>query len=136
MPFRSKSQLRTCYGGGMRGVDCGEWLRKTQDPCCLPEKVGTPPKRSCALKTTKKASGVKTGPRGGKYREIITFDSSGREICRMKIYGAKGGNSSSKKITSQHSLKKSGKCTSKTKAGKRCKNNCTPDKRYCRIHTK
>ena len=40
MPFKSKSQLRTCYDRKPKGWDCDAFLDHTPSVCCLPEKKG------------------------------------------------------------------------------------------------
>lgn len=72
MPFKSKSQLRTCFAGRMPGVNCKEWLSKTPDIGCLPEKTNYPPPRKCRMKRKNEPviGKIKTGPRGGKYFDI------------------------------------------------------------------
>ncbi len=73
MPFKSKSQLRTCYARKHSHPsstwNCDEWLRKTPDIGCLPEKKGKRPKRACRnqRKDEKIIGKIMTGPRGGKY---------------------------------------------------------------------
>jgi hypothetical protein len=68
MPFRSKAQLRTCYGTHPKGWDCDKWLHETKNPDCLPERVGGSPKRSCRRsRSPTRRSPLRTGPRGGKY---------------------------------------------------------------------
>jgi len=85
MPFRSKSQLRTCYGGAMRGVNCNEWLQKTPSVCCLPERVGRKVKTRCLRKGERIKGLVQTGPRGGRFFTITEKDSQG-VICTIKVY--------------------------------------------------
>lgn len=83
MPFRSKAQLRTCYGGGIKKMnkkDCDKWLKETKSVCCLPERVGLPSSTRCQRKEERVKGKVKTGPRGGKYFEIKEGD------CKVKVY--------------------------------------------------
>lgn len=85
MPFRSKSQLRTCYSLHDPRWDCDSWLRKTKGVCDLPEKVGMP-RRSRTHRTGEAIKGqIQTGPRGGKYFTITEKDKDG-VICEFKVY--------------------------------------------------
>lgn len=86
MPFKSKSQLRTCYGRRRKGWDCDEWLSKTPSVCCLPEKVGESPSRSRCMRKGERIIGkVQTGARGGRYFTIEEKDARG-SVCIMKVY--------------------------------------------------
>lgn len=77
MPFKSKSQLRTCFAlerqGKAKGWKCDEWLKETPHPENLPEHVGGKPTKTPKKKAnTKKEPCTKgkkvcTGPRGGKF---------------------------------------------------------------------
>lgn len=72
MPFKSKSQLRTCYGrkGGFgKGVKgCDEWLSSTNISLeCLPERASEPYKCRKMKDGERVRSRLMVGPRGGKY---------------------------------------------------------------------
>ena len=89
MPFKSKSQLRTCYVRSTafgdsrkfttlkgRNWNCDKWLQETPDIGCLPERndeVGAPhkelPSKKCRLqrKDEKIKGNIMIGPRGGKF---------------------------------------------------------------------
>jgi hypothetical protein len=94
MPFKSKSQLRTCYGRrteprGARSKEtwnCDQWLRETKSICCLPEKKGIPTKSRCLRNGERIKGKVQTGPRGGRFFIITEKDSRGRKICEVKVY--------------------------------------------------
>ena len=85
MPFKSKSQLRTCYGTHKKGWNCNEWLDKTPSVCCLPEKKGMPVRSRCMKKNERIIGKVQTGARGGKFFTIEERDSKGT-ICIVKVY--------------------------------------------------
>lgn len=87
MPFKSKSQLRTCYSTHKKGWNCKEWLSKTENICCLPEKKGSQISNKCrpVRKDERVVGSVKTGARGGKYFEIIE-KNKGKVICVTKVY--------------------------------------------------
>jgi len=85
MPFKSKSQLRTCYGRRQKGWNCDEFLQKTPSVCCLPEKVGMPIKTRCMRKGERIVGKVQTGARGGKYFLIEEKDVHGK-VCTIKVY--------------------------------------------------
>jgi hypothetical protein len=85
MPFKSKSQLRTCYGRKRKGWDCKEWLDHTPSVCCLPEKANLPRKTRCMRQGERKVGKVQTGARGGKFFVIEEKDRRG-VICVMKVY--------------------------------------------------
>lgn len=83
MPFRSKSQLRTCYA--TEKWDCDKWLGETKSVCALPERSSSP----IASRTIRKGEIVKgeimKGPRGGRYFEIReTY--KGKEVCTVRVY--------------------------------------------------
>ena len=82
MPFKSASQLRTCYSLRPKGWDCDKWLKETLDIGCLPERKGKPRKRACRpqRKHEKIKGPVQVGPRGGKF---FIIKQGGDEI---KIY--------------------------------------------------
>lgn len=67
MPFKSKSQLRSCYNNAIPGLDCNKWLHETPNVHCLPERVGDPPKCRVQKKYEKVIGKIITGPKGGKY---------------------------------------------------------------------
>lgn len=85
MPFKSKSQLRTCYRKKDKRWNCGEWLEKTDNVCCLPEKT-TNVKSRCIKKGERVVGKVQVGPRGGKYFTITEKDKNGKVICVVKVY--------------------------------------------------
>ena len=122
MPFRSKSQMRTCFGGGMQGMSekkCREWIRETKDICCLPEKVGFRKSgRRCSTKKQKiSVSRRKSGPRGGRY---VTITQTGPDKrCSYKVY-----------------VSSSKRCKATTKAGDQCKKTYTGKGKYCSIHSR
>ena len=88
MPFKSKSQMRTCYGRRPKGWNCDEWLEKTPSVCCLPEKAGMPVKSRCMRKGERVVGKVQTGPKGGKFFVISEKDGSG-QVCTIKVYVTK-----------------------------------------------
>ena len=69
MPFKSRSQLRTCFSLKPKGWDCDKWLDETKDIGCLPEKKGMKTKRSCRIqrKDEKIVGPIQTGKRGGRF---------------------------------------------------------------------
>lgn len=84
MPFRSRSQLRTCYSKHDKRWDCDEWLKETPSLCNLPERSGMT-KKSRTKKRGEIIKGpLKVGPRGGKYFEIVEY--AGKEKCLVKVY--------------------------------------------------
>ena len=99
MPFRSRAQMRTCYGKrsststrassskktSSAKWDCDEWLSKTENICCLPEKVGSTKKCRPVKKNERVIGKVQTGPRGGRYF-IITEKNKGNKVCEVKVY--------------------------------------------------
>jgi hypothetical protein len=96
MPFKSKAQLRTCYGKKPKGWNCDKFLQETPSVCCLPEKVGAQIKSTkaepakftksrCMRKGERIVGKVQTGARGGKYFLISENDNKGN-ICSMKVY--------------------------------------------------
>lgn len=85
MPFRSKSQLRTCYGKHDSRWNCDEWLSKTDSVCCLPEKKGLKVKCRPKKKNEIVKGPIKQGPKGGKYFEITEKNKNGT-LCVVKIY--------------------------------------------------
>lgn len=89
MPFKSKSQLRTCYGRRPKGWDCDEWLKETPSVCCLPEKKGMPIKSRCMRKGERIVGKMQTGARGGNFFTVQEKDSKGT-VCVVKVYVPKG----------------------------------------------
>jgi len=85
MPFKSKSQLRTCYNKKAKGWQCDSWLKETPSVCCLPEKKGTPVRSRCMRKGERIVGKIQEGPRGGRFFTIEERDSKGR-ICIIKVY--------------------------------------------------
>lgn len=83
MPFKSVAQLRTCYTRRPKGWNCEEWLSKT-NLCALPERErGTLTEKQVTRKKGQvpaKLGPLKTGSRGGKYREVRQGD------CVRRIY--------------------------------------------------
>jgi len=86
MPFKSRSQLGTCYQKGDKGGwKCDEWLDKTPSVCCLPYKKGDKVKSRC-MKSGERIKGkIQTGPRGGKFFTITEKDKKGI-VCTIKVY--------------------------------------------------
>lgn len=87
MPFKSKSQIGTCYKNKKKGWDCDKFLKETKSVCRLPWKKGKPVRTRRARKGELKRykSKIKTGPRGGKYFTITEKDSNG-VLCVYKVY--------------------------------------------------
>lgn len=88
MPFKSKSQLRTCYGRRPKGWDCDKWLKETPSVCCLPEKKGLPVKSRCMSEKkdgNRTITNIQTGARGGRFFVIEENDNRG-QACLMKVY--------------------------------------------------
>ncbi len=98
MPFKSKSQLRTCYGKrsktGGQGWNCDLWLEETPSICDLPERHTQSRKGPSASKGTKRRQRKRnekikgpiiTGPRGGRYFIITERDKRGIK-CQIKVY--------------------------------------------------
>ena len=69
MPFRSKSQVRTCFTTRPKGWNCEQWLKETPHPESLPEKLGGSPGRKSS-RGNHTIGPIKRGARGGKYRMI------------------------------------------------------------------
>ena len=87
MPFRSRSQLSTCYGtGGFgRGEElCDRFLKETPSICSLPYRKGEGTSRVQRKGEIVKGK-VQTGPRGGKYFMITEKDRNGKR-CEIKVY--------------------------------------------------
>jgi len=90
MPFKSKRQLQTCFGkqisaeakGKKWTWRCGEWLKMTDNPDCLPTVVGHRRPVTCRKirQDEKIVSAVHRGSRGGYY-----FMAGG-----VKVYVPKG----------------------------------------------
>lgn len=88
MPFKSRSQLRTCYGmsSKRRGSwDCDSFLEHTPSICCLPEKKGLPRKTRCMRNGERTVGPIQTGPKGGKFFIIEEKDNRGT-VCMMRVY--------------------------------------------------
>jgi len=81
------SQLRTCYGKHDKNWNCDEWLRKTPNVCCLPEKKGYPTPTKCRkIKKNERIVGkLQIGPRGGRFF-MITEKDGNKKICDVKVY--------------------------------------------------
>ncbi len=88
MPFKSKSQMRTCYNKHDSRWNCDSWMNETPSVCCLPNKKGDKVKTRCMRNGERIVSPVKIGPRGGKYFSIEEKDSRG-SICTTKVYLSK-----------------------------------------------
>jgi hypothetical protein len=93
MPFKSKSQIGTCYSRQSKGKNawnCDEFLRNTPSVCCLPQRIGLPSKTKtrCMRNGDRIIGKVQTGPRGGKYFTIEERDKKGT-ICVVKVYLSK-----------------------------------------------
>jgi len=85
MPFKSRSQLQTCYKRNDPKWKCDEFLKKTPSVCCLPYKKGSHVKSRCMKSGERIKSPIFTGPRGGKYFEIKEKDADG-VVCTIKVY--------------------------------------------------
>lgn len=93
MPFKSKSQISTCYGKQDSRWNCGQWLRETPSVCCLPYKTGGEIKSRCLRKGERIIGKIQTGSRGGRYF-TITEKEYGRNgnkkrsttLCTVKVY--------------------------------------------------
>lgn len=88
MPFKSRSQMRTCFGRahnnkGTKSWDCAKWVEETPSICCLPEKKGRSSKCRKIKKGEKVIGPIQTGPRGGKY---FIISEGGNPPCQVKIY--------------------------------------------------
>jgi hypothetical protein len=94
MPFASRSQLRTCFFKKFTQNspwDCIEFLNKTKNPLCLPERVGGPRSSKCRpLRKGEEIIGpVMKGKKGGYF-----FMAKG-----VKIYIPKKGKTLEKAIS-------------------------------------
>lgn len=86
MPFRSISQLQTCYKRQDPNWDCDYFLKETPSICSLPYKKGAKSLKSRSVRKGEKTKGkVQVGPRGGKFFIIKEKDSKG-VICSIKVY--------------------------------------------------
>ena len=86
MPFKSKSQLRVCYNKHDPRWNCKEWLDKTDNLCCLPEKLGYEAKKCRMIKKDERVVGsIQVGPRGGKFFVITEYNNKGK-ACEIKVY--------------------------------------------------
>lgn len=89
MPFKSRSQLQTCFGRSRKSKrsnwNCNEWLRETPSVCCLPYREGDKVKSRCMRKGERIVGKVRTGPKGGKFFTITEKDSKGT-LCTIKVY--------------------------------------------------
>lgn len=88
MPFKSKRQLRTCYGTQAQRNsrwNCDRWLKETPSVCCLPERKGGKVKSRCMRKGERVKGPIQTGPRGGRFFVITEKDSRGK-VCDIKVY--------------------------------------------------
>jgi hypothetical protein len=81
MPFKSAAQMSACFRRRPPGWDCEEWLDKT-DVCSLPNRSGDSQKDTARKPSQPKPKlgPIKTGPRGGRYREVKQGN------CVKKIY--------------------------------------------------
>lgn len=102
MPFKSRSQLQTCYNKGASQSaasrisasqssasqwQCDVWLRETPSVCDLPyrsPRSGTTKKRTKRI-NEKVVGPVLIGPRGGRYFIITEKDKRGKK-CQVKVY--------------------------------------------------
>ena len=98
MPFKSKSQMRTCYGKQDPKWNCTRWTSETPSLCNLPNHNNNdndndndyPAVKSRSLKDNEKIIGpIRVGPRGGRYFIINEVSSEG-ESCQMKVYIPRG----------------------------------------------
>ena len=123
MPFKSKSQLRTCYSKQKENWDCDEFLDATESVSELPEHVGEPNNRKCRpMKKSDRIVGeVQEGPRGGKF--FIIYEGE----CETKIYLPKDyiypkkSSSRKKSVSRKTSSKQNSKSKSKTKGSSKAK---------------
>ena len=82
MPFKSKSQLQTCYKKHDSNWNCDQWLKETPSVCCLPyKKIKGQHKTRCIRKGERIIGPVQTGPRGGRF---FTITEGGN--CSTKVY--------------------------------------------------
>ena len=123
MPFRSRSQLRTCFSRQLQAQsqnkpfnwDCEKWLSETTNPDCLPEGVGLAQHRPCRrAKANEPVIGpVYTGERGGLYffaKGQKVYVPKGTEKPAIKRFGwAKGHKGSRKGSSKKKSSRKGGK---------------------------
>lgn len=85
MPFKSKSQLRTCYNKNDPNWDCDRFLSHTNNICDLPNNLNSKPtthKRNVVSRTKTRTF---KGPKGGTFFYIIEKFSNG-DSCRTKVY--------------------------------------------------
>ena len=86
MPFKSKSQLRLCYNKHDKNWNCDEFLEKTKNVCCLPEKLAYGKPKCRPIRKGERVKGkIQTGPRGGKFF-FITEKNKGKTVCQVKVY--------------------------------------------------
>ena len=83
MPFKSRSQLQTCYKKQTPEWDCTLWLDETTCVCCLPNKKE---KKTRLKKPKERIIGkIQIGPKGGRFFTIEEKNSEGT-ICVIKVY--------------------------------------------------
>lgn len=85
MPFKSISQLSTCYARPKKGWNCNHFLKATPSVCCLPYKSGGASKSRCMKSGERIVGKVQTGPKGGKFFTIKEKDKAGI-VCTVKVY--------------------------------------------------
>jgi len=87
MPFKSRSQMRTCYGRQPKGWDCDKWLAETPSVCCIPECKGAKQPKTCipGRQGVATVGPIEKGARGGQYRVIREVDARGK-ICEIRVY--------------------------------------------------
>ena len=85
MPFKSISQLNTCYARSKNGWNCDHFLKNTPSVCCLPYKSGSVSKSRCMRSGERIVGNIQIGPRGGKFFTIKENDKSGI-VCVVKVY--------------------------------------------------
>jgi hypothetical protein len=100
MPFKSKAQIRTCYGlksspkkispkgkkSSPKKWNCDKFLKETPSICNMHDKFSPSDTKRRNVGHTKTKTPVQKGPRGGHFFYIIEKDKNGKEVCRMKVY--------------------------------------------------
>lgn len=112
MPFKSRSQLLTCYGTRPKGWDCDEWLDATKSVCCLPYKKGGSVRSRCMRDGERIKGPVRTGARGGKYFTLSERDSHGH-VCTIKVYLGNRSRSRSRSVNKRSRSKSTSRRSSK-----------------------
>lgn len=119
MPFQSRSQMRTCFGGGMGNTNCRKWARETKNICNLPAYKGESKSRKRSTSRVS-ISKVQKGSRGGKYVVVSGIDKGGRKVCSYKMYvGGRGGRSRSRSRSKSRKSKRKTRSRSKSRKSRR-----------------